>query len=801
MISYIIKSYTLIIMANFIPFKYMQPNPELKEQFLSQAIGMQLGQIIKQSKGQLHCTFNKAVGLDNVYLVMIVGSNDNILIKLAQECGFPRGFPIIWIPDVYMQYFGFYPKFSNDERQTPDDQSEFDDVQSISFFKKWSGFLGQLFAFKINDQTYWTVTSKNSAADDSTFVNDAKRLFQPFITAELLDEMANQHIHMCAEMMSKNDQTHGARVLNETPVITSIGQGCSFSLDGTAENIARPKFVDFFDHASLVAFCTKFGLPCDSAVLIADKDAAKNFIMELSKTRDFMNDITLMELLEKHSNKVVIKKGTVTHANVLGNCLEGLVLKIEHANGTTSIKKYKFPGYTIRTMLFREEFKAFGFNLTLKKKAQRFIDYWCVTSEGKDYWYNFALYGFMKYLSFTSSDVMIGNHIQLVESLTDFTLSPTISNEFDQMVVHLTNATLVICVGPIGSGKTSIMTELCKLDPRLIPIDGDDLGIGMAKTLKLGDERNPFSRWKIIQTMMEGNVPVISTGGGILFSNGRDQSLIIKSQIYDTIGILTKIIVVVPGEVGGFEQFDNNYDPTSIYDDLGPVKKAVIARCKSAQWKVDPKFNTGKTSDDKAAANFADFIASKSKSNCQFAKKIIAAGDAVFAFPVISNENYGIQSALDYSDLMQQIVFPRSPMSGKFSQIRILTLVNDNASGHVTIQFSPKNNIEMSIQNFIDLDAFYGLGDISGMMIVMKSNDGKDISFAIPDKSYHPDGSSHITLNPGVHAPKEMKTAALAFKNGQPIVLPNKEGAMITYKTENISATPCKITVLGAFGI
>ncbi|QKF94685.1 hypothetical protein QKU48_gp1227 [Fadolivirus algeromassiliense] len=786
-------------MAKFVEFKYFQPNAELKEKFLSQASGLGLNNIIKKSKGQLHCTFNKAVGRDNLYLVMVVGSSDYTLIRLAQEYGFPRGFPIIWVPDRFMQYYGFYPKFSNDERQTPDDLKEFDDVIGLSFFKKWSGFLGQCIVCDIDGEPFWTVSSKNGASNDSPFVQDAKRLFEPFMTPELVTEMAASHLHMCAEIMSKNDQVHGTRVLKESPVVTSIGCGCSFYLDGKKENIVQPKFVEFFDHSALVDFCVKYGIPCDSAIIINDNNAAHEFIVELSKKRDFINDEELQKLLAKHSGKVTIKKGTITHSEILGICLEGIVFRLHHANGTSSIKKYKFPGYTVRTMLFREEFKKFTFNPTLKNKAQSFVDYWCVTPPGKDYWFNFALTGFMKYLTFKPTDENVGSHIQLVESITDFVPLPTTSNEFDHMLNTLTNGTLILCLGPIGSGKTSMMNKICSLDPRLEAIDGDDLGIGMDKTLKTKGERNELTRSRVIESFLKEKNPVLSTGGGVTFSNGRDQSFILKSQIYETLGIICKIIVLVPGVVADFVHLDNQYDPTPVYDDPEPVKNAVMARVKSGQWKVDPKFKTGKTSDKQAIENFAKFIATKSKGNCEFAKKIIEIADNVFVFPVISSENYGVQDAFDYSELMSMIVYPRSKMSGKFGQIRLLTFINNEDVGHVTVQYSPKNDILMSWDQFNDLNNFYGSDPVDGNVIVMSSNDGKKISFAVPDKSYHPDGSTHITIDPGVHFPKEMRTAALSLKTAVPTILPTKDGKMIEYKVT--STTSCKITVCGSFGI
>lgn len=35
-------------------------------------------------------------------------------------------------------------------------------------------------------------------------------------------------MHICAEVMSFNDQTHGAEVINESAIVTAIGHGISY---------------------------------------------------------------------------------------------------------------------------------------------------------------------------------------------------------------------------------------------------------------------------------------------------------------------------------------------------------------------------------------------------------------------------------------------------------------------------------------------------------------------------------------------------------------------------------------------
>lgn len=362
--------------TKYIDFQQISVDDKLREQFIAQATGMNLGNIIKKSKGLVRAVFHQAIGMPDVYVVSIIGSNDGILIKLANECNFPRGFPVLWIPNVKMQYFGFYPKFSNDDRQTVDDLSEFDNVTGVDFFKKWSGFLGQLMVFKIGNEKYWTVASKNSAINISPFVADAKRIFEPFVTDELADAMIKQQLHICAEIMSQNDQVHGTRVIKETPIVTAIGVGQLYDPSKTnknSKNNNQNSFANFFSNEALVDFCVKYHLPCDSAISIINPIAAKTFIKKLSLDRDFMTDDKLMEMLKGFEKDVIVRKGTVVHSDILGNCLEGLVIKLKHQNNAVIVKKYKFASYTIRTMLLREEFNNFVIGNKLTERVKTFI--------------------------------------------------------------------------------------------------------------------------------------------------------------------------------------------------------------------------------------------------------------------------------------------------------------------------------------------------------------------------------------------------------------------------------------------
>jgi len=763
----------------FLSFEHIQQvSPDLKEKFIDQATKANLKQILTKYKKSFRLSFHKTT-IDNVYLVMVVGNGDDILIQLANECNFPRGFPVLWIPDQSMQYFGFYPKFDNDDRQMLDDTTEFDDIIALRFFKKFSGFLGQLISFEINGKWYWTVTSKNSADCTSEFVQDGKRIFEPYVTYQLVQTMIQDKIHICAEVMSENDQTHGTRVFKECPVVTCVGQS------------AEDQFVKYFDHMTLVNFCTKFKLPCDSAIIIDTPIEAQNFMKLVSTSRDFMVDDKLDQIIQE-TKSIKKHQGTIDHTSILGNCLEGIVLRLTHQDGRQTTKKYKFPNYTIRTMLIREQLNNFKMTNALKRITKGFTEHWCVTEEGKKYWYRFGLQAFYAYdydhhMKFEPN---VGKHIQLAESIKPL---DNIEEIFDHHLAKISNGTILIICGPIGSGKTSMMNLFQTADSKKYQvIDGDLLDMpNMQTVLMMGRERADYSRWLVIKALMEGKVPVISAGGGIFFGQGKSQNFELVDQIYKTLGIIVKVIFLLPTADAQVKPLDKTYDPVVLYNDQPLVIEAVTRRVQSGEWGMDPKFG-------KNIKGFANFIYTKSQANHKFALKLIQEANEVYGFPMITSKNYGIQDKFDLTQILNGIQETKPIILGNFHQIRILTQVDSDVIGHITWMFG--DEIKYSLDDFAVLKTMYP-DETSGVRMSFKNNKN-EMSLALPLDTIHEDGSTHITIDSGSHEPKEMKRVALAIKKSdKQITLPVKNsGQSVTYDL-TADQKPCQIKILGVFGI
>jgi len=290
-------------------------------------------------------------GHRNLYLIMVKCALDAVTIQLAHKYGFPRGFPVlIDLSEGTIQTFGFYPKFDNDSRAERIETSELSRAVRLQFFKKWSGFLLQVIAFKYKGKYYWTCCSKNSANGESSFLKGGYRLLSSKMTPSVVQTLAERQILLCGEAMMFDDQCHGARVLREEFVVTAVGVGHHSQND--TSHYEKSVFVNFFPPEEVSAFAASLGFAVDTLVTVEGRETVMNFMKKFIQRRDFLTDTGLQQLL--HECGVVFRPGTVTHQEVLGNVLEGLVMMITNEDGTTFTKKVKLPVYTSRTFGLRK---------------------------------------------------------------------------------------------------------------------------------------------------------------------------------------------------------------------------------------------------------------------------------------------------------------------------------------------------------------------------------------------------------------------------------------------------------------
>lgn len=672
--------------------------------------------------------------ISNSYLLMIHLVSDSYAIELAAQYRFPRGFPIIWTAKDGFRYYGFHPKFSNDRKQT-NNITEFQGTE-LNMMLKFSGFLAQVIVWQDDRHVYWTSTSKNSVSNE--FSKNANSIISKFMTDKTVNELAKRQLYFCGEVMSKNDMTHGARVLTEGFVCTCVGR---VQTDPLADRI--------MDHMSMHQLCMELNIPV--AEIISSTEPLR-IGQELAVMRDHMTMSKFRDWLLKC--KCTIHHGSVMHEDILGDILEGLVIWITGTSGTTTIK-YKFPKYTVRTFGLRE-FNGSFMSSSYLRHIDSYLDYWVTTSEGKTYWKKWLLAAAMVQNTMIIKDDPAAKHIvlaELVDSLDDSKLDELsqqygLTGQSSQPTQPVQSAqpaqptTVIVIVGPIGSGKTTYGRHLEATLPNCRHLDGDNLYGAPAKlTLSLGKERSPATLSEIIHIILDGKTPIISCGGGVLFS--QTGSLILKDYI-TRLGLELNMIVCIPCPIDNLSSY---YQKWTVHD-------IIKHRLATGQW------TTAKT-----PKIFIDEIQQLSERNVRYARDLCKLADHVHSWNWTD----------DASGLDAKLHRPLSYPVLLYRQLRILVSVpdlpgSDMFCGHITIDFSDDylpvrteliNKVRSEIKmkkitgqsvryhgfHFISIDQDYAMW-ITGLM--------SDLT--------RPWETLHITVNPGKHEAAVMGDACQQFR-------------------------------------
>lgn len=788
-------------MYSYLSFSLAPTNTDLRQEFLKD-----LGSSTNSSLKLLHKIIKNETTirvkvhesqLNNVFLVMISCSIDKVLMNLGHKHMFPRGFPIIWIPKTRVKLFGFYPKFDNDDQQSPDQPGDFHNIQQISFFKKWSGFLGQLCVFKHDNQIYWTCCSKNSADANSEFVLDAKRLFEPSLNKECIKYLVDTQYHLCAEMISKKNQTHGARTLNETPIITSIGKGVDVLLSEkkSCPSTQNP-FVDFLAHEEVVRICQKYKLPCDSAITLQG-DHATVFMTELSSNRDFMTNTSLDTLVQRHYDALVKTEGTRTHCNVSGDVLEGLVIKIQYNNNTTVTKKYKFPNYTVRTMALRTAIHEYQINGLVQRIPEllSFPNRWCVSAEGKTYWETYLRAAAYTLRVQSFDDDLIQPHILVCDYLNElFQKDPEqlqhLSQLYEDCLHNNTVATVIVTLGPIGAGKSTVSERLATDIPNGVHIDGDRLSLNEKDVGLLKSERNDFTIWLIIKAIMEKKIPILSCGGGVL-SSFKKTTIVLRERISAVLGINIKVITLVPEEndIPQIQPYNGDWHAVEkVYNDKTIPQNAIEQRIRDGTWTLPSQY--------KQEAAFYDALCSRSVENARFAKALIINADTVFTYSIVRSFPY--TELFGTTNVANAVIHQpnKVPTTGTFMQHRLLVKLPApfNYYHHITIAYDATRNIQIKHNEFEQID-HHLKSQYDGSVVTYP----KGVCFVVVDglDQIVTDGLAHVTIKSGKHEAALMRTLTHGIRQNKTVTLdPNS-----VFEPSKASCKPFIVHVICSFGI
>jgi hypothetical protein len=116
------------------------------------------------------------------------------------------------------------------------------------------------------------------------------------------------------------------------------------------------------------------------------------------------------------------------------------------------------------------------------------------------------------------------------------------------------NVPIILSIGPIGSGKSTTSTILESFNKeKFRHIDADILDLGSDIVYSLGIERNDYTNYKIVESINDGKIPIVSLGGGQIV-NQRGEVTLIKylDEIYNK-KILMIPIIILPVMDNGFK--------------------------------------------------------------------------------------------------------------------------------------------------------------------------------------------------------------------------------------------------------
>lgn len=787
---------------NYNPYVYFQVFNDInelydsfiKELLLFSDVTRKLHHILTTIQS-IKVNFKKAkIENKDCFLIFIISHRDSILEKLADKYQFPRGFPIIWIPKEILHLYGFYPKFKNDNVHN-DNYVQYNEINKITFNYKYSGFLGQIISFKINENYYYTTCSKNGSG--TIFSEILYKIIQCKINLALLKYLTDNCLHLCGEVISFDDQTHGSTVIEEHFIITLLAKGHKIVNTIITEECCKNSFLEYQSSNILLSFCKEYNFSIDSIFTIYEKENVLLFLENLKQLRNEATLDKLNKLLD--TSNVFIETGTIKHKNILGNILEGLIVKMykDGSEYSFQLQKIKFPFYTVRTMFLRTMLDSNNNNISslkqFKKDTNRFIERWVINDDKKHFWCFFLD---SLFTSFSKYSILYDLYIENLLKEKKETLLP--SNrihkhiyimdllmediQYDETKIYRVDNTyrynninqiqIILTVGPIGYGKSTFSEKLYQLNTNKYQhIDGDilDLQSDTDFLSRLSFERNSYTKYKIIQSLQNGKIPILSLGGGIFLEKGElNQEIVFFTQLIDLFQTnCIEIILCLPTNsiknikyrnkieiMNNMNLFQNLHE---IYYNDGPIQESLMYRIKNQLWKL-PK--------NKSMDDLGKEIIDKSKRNLEIVQKIICTLQynnllkGIIEYPMITNENY--HNFYDDHDIKEELLEINTNILNTFIKIndpvpvftqqRLLCFIpNTLKIHHITLFYN--DEIKTIINDKYD---FLENTEIMGTMyklLPLKPN--KEIIFLIIDGIIDLP-TAHITINPGNHCSGEM---------------------------------------------
>ena len=724
-------------------------------------------------------------GYAELRLVLINGKTDWFMHKMAERFGMPRGFPVI-VNCITGEVIasGFYPKFANDA-QTVSFLVKANRATRLTVLRKWSGYLTGLIMYKTSKGNInCIVCSKKSADTDSPYVIGGKNLWKKILTQRALHKLWDADIRtVWAETLTKEDQKHATVVKRPHLIITGAGMRID-------SHTIRPKVIG---DAELADLLKSVGLSKYVAVAInIPKNIIETFVNELTEKRDYMTETLFRMILRKYK-----LPSDSLHMSIVGDRLEGLILKFHFKDGSCTIEKYKFAGYTKCTMCVRTcsggsnsnsetKYTPLGSNVDMNlwtpsfsyaRAIEAFVQRWVFTEKARRYYRGLMLaYGeiYDKHLPLYNPNdpTAVGPWITAADELDRRISRGFVIRELSALELKQQLGTplfLIVLLGPVGSGKTTAAELLA--DSLGIPhIDGDTLGLTEDLVRVLKAERNFTTVSQIARTLACHGIALVSTGGGALGSGWKKWSFTGIQSLEDMLNAPVELIVFTPSCRWQYG-LPSKEKLQAMYADKEYVRKVTEQRMTRAEQKISKSICNMVATKSAKNAPIAQEICEATKSHFQFphamgSKKMVNPHPAIMKYflQLVNNDRPTI-SRIFYRQRRGLFLIHEHEMklpdvlSKKLSkkEIRKLNETCSQSIGHDTEAY------EVDAVSFdLETEDEYNTGKRKALRLTMFSVEENGVSRAW-DLVVLDEGDRHLTINSGKHQNAMMREVARTY--------------------------------------
>ena len=256
---------------------------------------------------------------------------------------------------------------------------------------------------------------------------------------------------------------------------------------------------------------------------------------------------------------------------------------------------------------------------------------------------------------------------------------------------------LFLFLGWVGSGKSTIARAVAEyLNSIGCPAgicDGDHMfGLSMSDVMRTKAERQPLTIWEVAKTVMEGRVPVISSGGGV-YTNWKTKKQILTDHLekfFPNYHFVFHVFVPYVHTTDGVSAIQPmGKDRTSYVEELmalyvsesdAHVAQVVADRIARGEWsKTTP----------------VGAVLKASKGNKRFAKDFLHNAYKSYKFPTVGSGMFDVEgnfiADIDMSALAEFEGFTfEPPATAHYHQKRLLVDPDGSSSfGHITLGFIP----------------------------------------------------------------------------------------------------------------